>query len=250
MERVPTGSNEVDLILDGGFPANSINVLMGAPGSGKTIFAEQRAFANLVDARSLLYLTTSSVPLPTVVTYLQEFTFADPTLIGTAIAYESIAEALSPQPERLRELVQELIQQHDPRIIIIDSFKAIAELIPDPATWRRTLYDLAGLLSAYNVTSFWVGEYTAEMITHRPEFAVADGIVELMREQRSTRDERFLRVIKLRGSRFLDGYHAFSITAAGLQVFPRLLTPTAPPDYAPTPERLASGITGLDEMIE
>jgi circadian clock protein KaiC len=250
MERISTGNEQTDRILNGGFPQNSIHLIMGEPGTGKTIFAEQLIFANAGGERPLLYLTTLSEPLAKFIAYLQVYTFADPKHIGTEVIYEDLGAELAEHPEKLGERVLALIQQHRPRILVIDSFKAIAELLmTDGAAWRRTVSDLAGLLTAYSVTSFWVGEYTAEMVTHRPEFAVADGIVELVREQRGTRDERYLRVVKLRGSDFLDGYHAFRITAAGLEVSPRLITPSGPLDYAPSTERLGSGIAGLDEMI-
>jgi hypothetical protein len=35
--RVSTGNQEADTILGGGFLANSINVIMGEPGTGKTL---------------------------------------------------------------------------------------------------------------------------------------------------------------------------------------------------------------------
>ena len=44
MKRITTGIEAVDRILGGGFPANSINIIMGSPGSGKTILAEQIVF--------------------------------------------------------------------------------------------------------------------------------------------------------------------------------------------------------------
>ena len=44
MKRIHSGNPAVDAILGGGFPARSIHVLMGAPGTGKTILAEQLAF--------------------------------------------------------------------------------------------------------------------------------------------------------------------------------------------------------------
>jgi circadian clock protein KaiC len=112
------------------------------------------------------------------------------------------------------------------------------------------LYELAGLLSAYDTTSFWVGEYTGDSVGRLPEFAVVDGIVELTREQLGSRDGRSLRVIKLRGSHFLDGAHAFTIAADGLDIQPRLISPRIALDYTATPERLSSGIAGFDEMIE
>jgi circadian clock protein KaiC len=78
-ERLTSGNREADYILGGGFPANSINIIMGHPGSGKTIFAEQLIFENAAEDRPILYLTTLSEPLAKVVRYLQGFQFFDET---------------------------------------------------------------------------------------------------------------------------------------------------------------------------
>lgn len=250
MDRIGSGNANLDRILGGGFPANAIHIVMGNPGTGKTILAEHLAFENATSDRPALYLTTFSEPLPKFLSFLQQYTFADPSRIGTEVIYENLGETLEHHPERLSERVGELLQQRRPKVLVIDSFKAIADVMPDTVTWRRELYHLAGLLSAYSATSLWVGEYTAEMVARLPEFAVADGIVELTRTQRGSRDFRFLRVMKLRGSGFLNGFHAVQITSAGLHVYPRLVTPIVAVDYHPIEERLSSGIEGLDAMIE
>src|SRR5690606_12355134 len=93
-------------------------------------------------------------------------------------------------------------------------------------------------------------EFTWETGAGPTEFAIADGIIELERIQRGSRDKRYLRVAKLRGSDFLDGNHAFRIAADGLHVFPRYLTPSAAPDYQPIRERLQTGIAELDAMVQ
>jgi circadian clock protein KaiC len=249
LDRVSTGNPAIDRILHGGFPARSINIIMGAPGTGKTVLAQQLAFAHGSD-RAILYLTTVSEPLAKVVTYLQEFQFFDPLAIGSRVVYESLAEVLASDPDRLEETVTELIHQHRPAVIIIDSFKAMADLIPDRARWRRALFGLTGLLTAYDTTSFWIGEYASGTISELPEFAAADAIVELFRRQTGSRDERYLRVIKLRGSGFASGDHFLRIGPTGLEVFVRLVTPPASETYTPVTERLASGVGGLDQMIE
>lgn len=195
MERISTGDPEADRVLRGGFPINWINILMGEPGTGKTLFAEQLAFAQRDSHLPALYLATLSEPLAKFVTYLQEYPFADPARIGVDVLYEDLTPLLLPAPEKLGEVLAGLIQQHRPRVLISDSFKAIAEMLPDRQTWRRVLSDVAGLLSAYQVTSFWVGEYTAAMIAEVPEFAVADGILEFARQHQGTRDDRRLRVV-------------------------------------------------------
>ena len=77
MNRVSTGNPQADEILSGGFPSNSINIVMGQPGTGKSIFAEQLVFENASEDRPILYLTTLSEPLAKMVSYLQRFAFFD-----------------------------------------------------------------------------------------------------------------------------------------------------------------------------
>ena len=185
-----------------------------------------------------------------IITYLQNFRFFDANVIGTKVLYENLADDVGQPPEDLSERILNVIQAQRPAVVIVDSFKALSDLMPDVTSWRRQLYDLAGIFSAYDTTSFWVGEYVTDMIARLPEFAVVNGIVEFTREQQGTRDTRYMRVAKLRGSNFRDGLHAFRIGEAGLEIYPRLVTPTVTPDYRPMPTRLSSGITGLDEMIE
>jgi circadian clock protein KaiC len=102
LEEAGAGNAQADLILGGGFPAHSISIVMGQPGSGKTVFSEQLAFANR-GARPVLYLTTLSEPLPKVLTDLQEFEFTDVNAIGSEIVYESIADTVTREPQKLAE---------------------------------------------------------------------------------------------------------------------------------------------------
>jgi circadian clock protein KaiC len=114
---------------------------------------------------------------------------------------------------------------------------------------RRALYALAGILSAYATMTFLVGEYNEPDIAALPEFAIADGIIEFSRRRAGSRDERFVRVLKLRGSSYHAGAHAFRITDAGLDVYPRLVTPSVPDGYQPSDERVSTGVAGLDAML-
>lgn len=249
-ERVTTGSAEIDAILGGGFPVNSINIIMGQPGSGKTVFAEQMAFHNADDARPILYLTTFSEPVAKVLKYLQRFTFYDEASVGTAVIYDDVGARLAHEGiEALVDVVSDAIHAFSPKIIIIDSYKALHDISPSVAEMRRMLYELTGLLTAYATTVFLVGEYSDEDAKALPEFAVADGIIQLLRSEKSTRDERFLRVVKLRGSGYFEGMHSFRITRDGLDVFPRLVTPEVPEGYEMDMERIPSGIVGLDALI-
>src|ERR1700722_6537379 len=248
--RVSTGNPQADEILSGGFPKNSINVVMGQPGTGKSIFAEQLVFWNAKDDRPILYLTTLSEPLAKMVTYLQRFAFFDENKIGKSVVYEDIGPQLVEGGIRaLLTCVQRAIEESAPKIIVIDSFKALHDLSPSTTELRHVLYELTGLLTAYQTTVFLVGEYTEDDAQRLPEFAVADGILQFLRNPLSTRDERFLRVLKLRGSGYLEGLHAFRIGAGGLEIFPRLFSPTIPESYTIVEERTPTGIEGLDRVM-
>jgi circadian clock protein KaiC len=251
LPRLSTGSRELDEILGGGFPTNSINIIMGEPGSGKTILAERLMFANAGDDRPILFFTTLSEPLAKVVRYLQEFEFfQEAKLVSGAVIYDSLGEDLATEGVKgLVPRLKEAIKTLSPKIIVIDSFKAIHDLSSSVPEMRRMLYEVAGLMTAYDTTVFLVGEYDEQMIPSLPEFAVADGIVELARRKQGTRDERYLRVLKLRGSHYQEGLHAFRINARGLEVYPRLTSPEVPTDYSNDRRRVSTGVTGLDQML-
>ncbi|HEV2644470.1 MAG TPA: ATPase domain-containing protein, partial [Candidatus Elarobacter sp.] len=243
--RISTGNAQADDILGGGFPANSINIIMGKPGTGKTIFAQQLLFHNANADRPLLYLTTLSEPMTKVVSYAQRLGFFDIDKIGTRVMYDDLgAELAANGPSALAPRVLEAIKALSPSIIVIDSFKAVHDLAESAPEMRRAISELAGVVSAYDVTVFLLGEYTQEHIELFPEFAVADSIVQLERNPLGARDERYFRVLKLRGSGYREGQHAFRITNNGLRIFPRLVTPSIT-TYAPVLERTSTGIEGL-----
>jgi circadian clock protein KaiC len=185
-----------------------------------------------------------------VVTYLQQLAFYDESKVGTAVRYEDTGEALIEHGiTALVSRVRQAIQDLSPRIIIIDSFKAIHDLSTSVADMRRFVADLAGLLTAYETTTFLVGEYSEEEVARYPEFAAADGIIEFARRKRTTSDERYVRVSKLRGSSYREGLHGLRITAAGLEFYPRLVSPVFPRDYAAASDRISIGVPGLNAML-
>jgi circadian clock protein KaiC len=252
LPRLTTGNRELDEIVGGGLPANSINIVMGQPGTGKTILVEHLMFANAErEGRPTIFLSTVSEPVAKVIRYLQQFEFFDESLLGTAVVYDSIGEELSKSgAAMLVPRIKELIVSERPKVIVIDSFKAIHDLSHSKSDFRVMLHELAGLLTAFETTAFLIGEYGAGQIEDFPEFAVADSILSLSRNSLSTRDERFLRVLKLRGSSYLEGAHAFKIGSGGLEVFPRLVSPDAPPTYEALSERVPTGVPGLDKLFD
>ena len=81
-DRLRSGHQPLDEILDGGLPANGITIIMGLPGSGKTIIAQQYAFRNARPDRPAVYFSTLSEPLEKIIRFGQTLEFFDAAAIG------------------------------------------------------------------------------------------------------------------------------------------------------------------------
>jgi circadian clock protein KaiC len=249
--RVASGNRRLDAILGGGFPAYGINLVTGPPGSGKTVLAQQYVFHNATAERPAIYLTTVSEPLEKVLRYGQTLAFFDARAVGRAVFYEDVGGLVGTEGlTAVLERVDALLKERRPAIIVIDSFKALNPYATDQGAFRRFLHSLAGRLSAFPVTSLWIGEYDSTELSTAPEFAVSDAIVGLSSDRVGQRELRVLQVVKLRGSGFLSGKHAYRLSEAGIDVFPRLADPLDAAAYTMATERVSSGIPALDAMIQ
>jgi circadian clock protein KaiC len=250
MRRIASGNEALDGILGGGYIADSTNLVMGLPGTGKTVLAQSIAFHAATPERPALFISTVSEPMDRMLRYVQQFEFFDPDKVGEALLYEDLSEVLrSGDVTSAVGQIVELIKEYRPAILVIDSFKALHAFAASANEFRTALSVLSSVLSSLAVTSFWVGEYSSGEIVDLPEFAVADSVVELVLTKTGTGDLRYLRVSKLRGSGFAVGEHAFRIGPGGLEMFPRIVTPNVPLDYQMASMRASTGVEALDAML-
>ena len=81
-DALRSGHEPLDAVLGGGLPANGISMIMGLPGTGKTIMAQQYAFHNGRPDRPAVYFSTVSEPLEKIVRFGQTLDFFDVTAVG------------------------------------------------------------------------------------------------------------------------------------------------------------------------
>jgi circadian clock protein KaiC len=195
-------------------------------------------------------MSTVSEPLEKILRYGQSLRYFDPAVLGRSVFYEDLGQIINDDglPGVLARLT-DVLQRRRPSVLVIDSFKALQVYAGDPGDYRRFLHEVAGRLSATPTTTFWVGEYDGVRLSDAPEFAVADAIVALGTHRDSVRETRFLQVLKLRGSSFLSGAHAYRLSPAGVEIFPRLADPLNTVGYGQDSERISSGIEALDAML-
>ena len=249
-DRLLSGHPPLDEILGGGLPANAISLVMGRPGSGKTILAQQYAFRNGGSDRPAVYFSTVSEPLEKIVRFGQSLAFFDTAAIGTSVFYEDLGTTVNQAGlAGVTEQLGHIVRERRPGLIVIDSFKALQAFAADHGQFRSFLHELAGRLGGFRAASLWVGVYEDAEIASMAEFAVADAILNLTSERIGQREARFLQVKKLRGSGYRSGQHAYRLTADGLRLFPRLADAPAGQDYTLSDIRISSGISALDEML-
>ena len=253
LQRVTSGDAAFDRLLGGGFPLRSVNVIAGEPGAGKTLFALQMLFHAARQGKKSLYLTTLSEPSLKLVGYMQQFSFFDERFIGRELVFADLGSVL--RAKGLDSVLTEItnrVESTEPAIVVIDSFKAIRDIVGESSAVRTFVYDLAVHATAWGATSLFVGEYTDAEIDHNSEFAIADGIVRFSNRRDALTAVREVEVRKLRGAAHAIGRHFFEIGSDGLRFFPRVQSPVAtdrPTETLPPSERVATGVEGFDAML-
>jgi circadian clock protein KaiC len=251
MGRVHTGIPDLDLILGGGLEPGSLVILAGAPGTGKTILAQQICFANATPEHKALYYTTLSEPHTKLVRHLEPFDFFKPAALETKVDFIHLGELVQEAgTEGLEPIVSEVVRkcfETQPAVVVIDSAKALRDFVSE-SELRTALYGLASRVAHTEAVLLLVGEYTPHEIEGGVEFSLADGILQLAYEAHEPVDRRWLRVVKMRGGDHLVGKHSFRIGARGFEVFPRLET-LAPKLNVPADGRVPSGTPRLDELM-
>jgi len=257
MKRLTTGSTAFDRILDGGIPIRSLNMIAGSPGAGKTLFSLQMLFALARQGKKGLYLTTLSEPSLKLVQYMQQFSFFDAARMEREIVFADLGAAIRKGAEATLHEITSRVEREEPAILVIDSFKAIRDVIGDAVASRSFVYDLAVHTASWGATTLLVGEYTEAESAKHAEFAIADGIIRLSNSRRELTAIREVEVLKLRGTRYVTGCHFYEIGSDGLDFFPRVRAPddiaTEPAAHVERPvstrQRASTGVTGLDAML-
>lgn len=252
LERLSTGNAKLDQAMDGGFPLQSVSVIAGEPGTGKTVLALQLMFAAARAGKTCMYFTTLSEPSLKLMRYMQLFGFFDQEVVDKSVVIHDLGSSLrAHEPEAALKELAERVEQREPDLVIIDSFKAIHDMLSEPQRARTFTYDLAVQMSAWGATTILVGEYSEEDLATYPEFAIADGIIRLGVARQELARVREIEIRKLRGSGFVAGVHFFDISSSGLTFYPRVRGPEheAGASGQGLGGRVSTGVPAIDELL-
>lgn len=249
--RVTTGVRNLDALFDGGLPRRSVTVVCGPPGSGKTILAQQMCFHAASSGGRAVYFNTLSEPLAKTLRYLKPFAFFDAGQLPRRVEFVDLGIVL--QGDGLHDsaaLIVDRVKKRQPRLVVIDSFKAFDNLTRSKEEQRKFGYELAVNLMALDVTALLLGEYGPADYMVNPLFSVIDGLLVLSQRESSGEQQRFIQIVKMRGADQSRDEHPFAITSHGIDVYaPRVAIvrePQAPGKRAP---RCKTGIDRFDDLL-
>ncbi len=261
IRKLPTGVSGLDDVLGGGLPELSFNLIVGGPGSGKTTLAHQIMFANATADRPGLYFTIVGEPPLKMLRYQQQYSFFDPAKVNGLIRFISLSAEREQGLTAVLDTIVRQVEATTPGFVVVDSFRSVMRVNSRAEESTLELQDfvqrLALHLTAWEATTFLVGEFTEPESQDHPVFPVADSLIALSQKTERNSVVRKIRIMKMRGQHDLPGLHTFRITRDGLKVFPRIPKPEEEPDQrdvsqalTAAQERLSTGVSGLDEMLK
>mgnify|MGYP001791490951 CR=1 FL=1 len=258
IRQLPTAIPGLDTIMGGGVPEFSFNLIVGTPGAGKTTLAHQIMFALSGAKRHAIYFTVAGEPPLKMLRYQQQFAFFDQERLNESVRFVNLSQDLveGTLDKLLARIIQE-VEATSPDVVIVDSFRTVARAsvrgVNGELELQHFVYQLAVRLTAWQATTFLIGEYHPSEVERDPVFTVADGLLWLYQSLDRNSMVRKIQVMKMRGQAPIPGLHTFRITDRGIDVFPRLIVDPetkGTTGKTGTPKvRLSTGIKGLDEML-
>jgi circadian clock protein KaiC len=253
--RMSTGINGLDNVLGGGLTPNRVYLIEGSPGAGKTTLALQFLLKGAQLDEAGLYITLSE-------TRSELLSVAEAhgwDVEGLSIIELLSDEGLDPEYEQsilhpaeveLGETVKNVMRQVEalkPVRIVLDSLSELRLLSQNPLRYRRQILALKRYFATRECTVLMLDDNTSDP-NDLQLHSIAHGVIsldQLVHDYGGAR--RRLRIAKMRGIKFREGFHDFTLETGGIDVFPRLIAAEHHVPFDSQP--LSTGSAGLDAIL-
>lgn len=249
-----TGIQGFDEITDGGLPNARTTLVMGGPGSGKTVFALQTLVNGTRRKKEAGIFVAFEESTKQIIANAATFGWDLPALEKKKLFF--LDARLDPEVVKAGEfdligmlnLLEAKATEINATRIVFDGIDVLLGLLDDHSAERREVYRIRDWLSRTGLTGIITQKVSGNDSDHRYTFLqfMVDCVVVLRHLVVDGSAYRTLRVMKYRGSGFAGD--EFPITLAGLGMELTNRGPTEL-DYEVTDERISSGLPRLDHML-
>ncbi len=228
---------------------------MGEPGAGKTTLGLQFLIDGSKSAEGVLYVTLSESEREIKkVARSHGWSLDGVTIYQFMAAEDSLRpedqySAFHPSEVEFQDAMQNILHEVEriqPSRVVIDSLSEIRLLARDSLRYRRQILSLKQYFTNRKCTVLLLDDRSSTERDLQLQ-SIAHGVVVLERVPRDYgRTRRRVQVAKMRGSVYREGYHDYTITTGGVEVFPRLVSAEHRQD---TQNGVASsGLPQLDQL--
>jgi circadian clock protein KaiC len=231
-ERVSTGIEGLDDVLTGGFPKGHFFLIEGEPGTGKTTLGLQFLMEGARRGEKALYVTLSESKreIEKVARShrwsLEGVTIFEYTPTEDSLRPEDQYTAFHPSEVEFQDTTQNILREVErvqPSRVVLDSLSEIRLLARDSLRYRRQVLALKHFFTNRNCTVLLLDDRTSGAEDLQLQ-SIAHGVLVLEKVPREYgKTRRRVQVSKLRGSRYREGYHDYTIETGGVLVSPRLV---------------------------
>jgi circadian clock protein KaiC len=250
-----TGVDGLDNILGGGLTPNRVYLVEGSPGAGKTTLALQFLLKGAEVGEAGLYITLSETRSELLAVADAHGWEVDAISIVELLSDEGLdpeyeQSVLHPAEVELGETVKSVMHQVEaikPARIVLDSLSELRLLSQNPLRYRRQILALKRYFATRDCTVLLLDDNTSDP-SDLQLHSIAHGVVsldQLVHDYGGAR--RRLRIAKMRGLKFREGFHDFTLETGGIDVYPRLVAAEHHAEFSSTP--LSTGSEGLDALL-
>ena len=222
--RVSTGVEGFDELIEDGFPAESIILVAGSPGAGKTTFAAQFLVQGAASSERGLYVCFAETKESLHRNLLRfGWDFQDFERRGR-LSVLDLSTTKEPGIQGNLNLILERIMEINAKRLVIDSFTAFSMALREPTDVRFLIHLLYRFLQKAGCTTIMISDtaWGSERIGLGVEEFVADGVILLLTSFDNTgRLRRTCRVLKMRSTDHSRLTHEYEITDSGIVILPR-----------------------------
>lgn len=232
MARVPTGIPGLDELINGGFPAKTVNLVSGPAGSAKSLMAIQYIYNGVKDKDEVGIYLTLEEPRENIIRamnaygmditkYEEEGKLILLDLGEVRRRLESSEEEGVVGFEALIGLLKNLLEFTKAKRLAVDSVTAVGLYYEDsPGRLRRELFKFAGFLKERDVTTLLITESIegGDLTRYGIEQFIADSFIVLGLEDVKGELRRTITVRKMRFTKHDTMKHPMLITSTGINV--------------------------------